>query len=249
MNFVKRAQSVALTSCCASSVGFERSTSVEVSMSIWRKPAGMASSIEALDRRDFLLGSVLHLLRVRLEVVALKEEGTLPLFADRRREHHGGVLGRTLLRVAHLAAGDLEDERADLELPGGAHGGPSGVVGHHPDVDRGDREAGHLAPAPRLVERENRGRQDAERFGRLTDGVPRGLARVGGSEDGRPDQGVDHVRPEARRVRHDEAAVETDGTRPGEGFAKLGRRRVEVHGGSHVRKCPGILMQRPMLRS
>ena len=47
MNFVKRAQRVALTSCCASSVGFERSTSVDVSMSIWKKPAGIASSMSA----------------------------------------------------------------------------------------------------------------------------------------------------------------------------------------------------------
>ena len=47
MYFVNCAQRLALTSCCASSVGFERSTSVDVSMSIWRKPAGIASSISA----------------------------------------------------------------------------------------------------------------------------------------------------------------------------------------------------------
>ena len=47
MYFVNRAHSVALTSCCASSVGFERSTSVDVSMSICRKPAGIASSMSA----------------------------------------------------------------------------------------------------------------------------------------------------------------------------------------------------------
>ena len=47
MNRVKRAESSALTRCCSSRVGCERSTSVEVSMSIWKKPAGIASSIRA----------------------------------------------------------------------------------------------------------------------------------------------------------------------------------------------------------
>ena len=71
---------------------------------------------ERLDRADLLLGVLLHLLRVRLEVVALEEKRALPPLPDRRREHDGRVLGRALLGVAHLAAGDLEDDGARVEL-------------------------------------------------------------------------------------------------------------------------------------
>jgi len=47
MNFVRRAEISEFCRCCSASVGCERSTSVEVSMSIWKNPAGMASSIRA----------------------------------------------------------------------------------------------------------------------------------------------------------------------------------------------------------
>ena len=89
-------------------------------MSIWKKPAGIGFLDQRLDGADLLLRLRRHLLRVRLEVVALQEERALPPFADRRGEHHGGVLAGPLLRVAHLAARDLEDDRARVELPRGA---------------------------------------------------------------------------------------------------------------------------------
>ncbi len=51
-------------------------------------------------------------------------------------------------------------------------------------------------------------------------------------EDRRPDEGVDHLGAEARRVRHDDAAVEADG--PGDGSAPPASRRATSRGSSSL---------------
>ena len=53
-------------------------------------------------------------------MVALQEDRTLPLLANRRAENDGCVLARPLLGVPNLAARDFEDERSDAEASGGA---------------------------------------------------------------------------------------------------------------------------------
>ena len=55
-------------------------------------------------------------LRVGLDVVALDEDRPGESFAQRRAEHDRRVLVRTLLGVADLGAGDLEDEGAGVQL-------------------------------------------------------------------------------------------------------------------------------------
>ena len=180
-------------------------------------------------------------------MIALKEERSLPLLADRRGEQDGGVLGGPLLGVAHLAARDLEDDGSDVELARRAHGGAGGVVGHDAHVDRRDGEARDLTFSARAVEREDRGRQDPQRLGGLADRVPRGVLRVALPEDGRPDERVDHLGAEAGGVRDDDAAVETGRAGEGQRLSQLERGRIEVHGNAPGTR--GILMQAAVLAS
>ncbi len=145
---------------------------------------------QRFDRGDLLVRIDLHFLRVGLEVVALQEDRTLPLLANRRAENDGCVLARPLLGVPNLAARDFEDERSDAEASGGAARRAGSVVREHPDVDRWDRETRELTPAARLIERKDRRRKDPEGSGRLADRGAGRFFRVAPAEDRRPDETV-----------------------------------------------------------
>ena len=92
------------------------------------------------------------LLRVDLEVIALNEYRTAEAFAKRGREHHGHILTGPLLGVSNLRAGDLEKERAGLELYRRPKDRARGVIRHAAHVDGRHREPAHLAATPRDVQ-------------------------------------------------------------------------------------------------
>ncbi len=101
------------------------------------------------------LGLLLRILAktagVELEVIALDKDRSAPVLPQGGRGDHGGVLRRTLLGVADLRAGNLENDRAGIITAGGTEHRPGRVVGQAPDVDGRDREPGAFAPAPGCV--------------------------------------------------------------------------------------------------
>ena len=156
---------------------------------------------QGLDGLPLAVGVRRVLLGVDLEVVALDEDRALVPFPDGGGEEHGGVLARLLVRVPHLAAGDLEDERADVVLLRRAEDRARRVVREHPDVDGGGREAAGLAAPDRHVEVVNRRGEDAVRRRGGPDGVTRFVAlRDIALEDGLPDEGVDSRAAKGGRV-------------------------------------------------
>src|SRR5262249_32930730 len=186
---------------------------------------------QGLDRGDLGLRVGLHLPGVRLVVVALEKDGTLPALADGRGQHDRGVLRRPLIRVADLAAGDLEDQGAGIEALGGPEGRAGRVVGEHADVDGRHREARSLALAAGLVERQDRRGQDGKRRRGFADVAPRSLAGFALSEHGRPGEAVHDVRAEPRGVCDGESAPAAAGRfRERNGLLELGGRGEEVHG-------------------
>ena len=99
-------------------------------------------------------------------------------FAQRGREHHRGVLVRALLRVADFGSGDLEDERAGIELLRGPDHGARRVVGHRAHVDGRHGEAAGVAAAHRHVQIVNRRGTDARRRRQRPDDPPRRAAQL-----------------------------------------------------------------------
>ncbi len=167
-------------------------------MSMFRKPAGIASSISASMARLSASGSAAILLRVHLEVVALDEDRASMSFLDRGGQHGGDVLARALVGVAHLAAGDLEDEGAHVARLRRTEDRACGVVREHAEVDRRRREPAGLPAPHRGVELLDGGGQDAESRGGLPDGEARLVALRGvGLEDGAPHESLDRAIPKA----------------------------------------------------
>ena len=110
-----------------------------------------------------------------LEVVALDEDGPAVSFPEGGREDGGDVLGRSLVRVDHLAPGDLEDKGAAVVRPGGPEHGPGGIVGQHPQVHCRNSEGFlDLAAAPGDIQLMDRGGTDAGGLGGLPDQPPGG---------------------------------------------------------------------------
>ena len=184
---------------------------------------------QGLDGRGLLVRIVVHLLRVRLEVVPLQEDGTLPLLADRSGENDGCVLAGPLVRVADLATRDLENQSSDPEVPRSSESGPGRVVGEHSHVDGGDRETPEFRPASRLVERKDRGGSDAERGRCFADCGARRLSRVAPPENGGPHEAVESLLAEPDRIDDHEPAVPTHGAGLFELFFHFRRGRKEVH--------------------
>ena len=184
--------------CWRASVGWDMSTSVEVSMSMFRKPAGIASSMSASMARLLGAGVRGELLRVHLEVVALDEDGTSMSFLDRGGQNDRDVLAGALVGVAHLAAGDLEDEGAHVARLRRAEDGARGVVREHAEVDGRRREPARLSAPHRHVELLDGGRKNAESRSGLPDGETRLVAPRGvGLEDGAPHESIDRAIPKA----------------------------------------------------
>ena len=127
------------------------------------RPAGGPDLLGHLLRVGCVLG------RIELVVVPLNEHRAAPATGNGRGENARGVLGRSLVRVGLLAAGELEDERADITGIGRLENRRGHVEGLGAYVDRGDREAMDLALRPGHVEVVNAGRSAAERLRRFPD--------------------------------------------------------------------------------
>jgi hypothetical protein len=139
-------------------------------------------------------------------MVTLQEHRAAETFSDRRRQDDGRVLGRALFGVEHLAARQLEHERANLVPHGRAEGGARQVVTHGAKIHgrRGKGVWQPVVPTPK-VEGINGGRADVQGLRRLPDQPPRhGLARCLG-KDGQVNQGVNTMRTQHRLVAHSHA--------------------------------------------
>ena len=168
---------------------------------------------QVLDFLDGALGVGLVLGGLDLEVVALDEERVEVAFLDGGGNDHRAVLGRRQLAVAHLAARDLEDERAGVGLLGGAQGGAGGVVGREADVHGRYGAILPLAAAAGDVELVDAGRPRTEHLADLPDhpaGV--GLDRLG-AEGGGASQQVDAIGLELGEIDDlDLVALDDDGS-------------------------------------
>ncbi len=103
-----------------------------------------------------------------LEMVALDEDRSLVAFGDRRRQDAGDVFRRALVGVAHLGAGDLEDESRRVDRDGGPEDCPGGVERQGPQVHRRDGEGVRdFALAARHIQVVDRSRHDAGFLGDL----------------------------------------------------------------------------------
>ncbi len=92
---------------------------------------------EVLDFLDGAFGVLGVGGRLDLEVIALDEDGTAVAFLDGGGDQRGAVFGGRLIRVAHFAAGDFEDEGGRVGLHGGAEGGACRVIRREADVHGG----------------------------------------------------------------------------------------------------------------
>ena len=124
-------------------------------------------------------------------MVTLDEERAGEPLTQRRRRHHGDVLGGPLISVGDLAAGDFTDDRARVEAFRGPEDGAARIVGENPDVHRRRGEGGDVAPAPRHVQLVNGCGPDACLLPRLPDQPARVRFLVFSPEDGLTHQRVD----------------------------------------------------------
>ena len=129
----------------------------------------------------------------------------------------GREVDRALERVGLLAAGDLEDDRADVGAGRGLEGGAGHVEGLGAQVDRRDGEARHLAAAAGRVQVLDAGALRAEGLARLPDDPLGGRGRrVIRRERRGPGEVADGGRAERRLVVDDEdVAVEMGGRTDG----------------------------------
>ena len=142
---------------------------------------------------------------VELEVVALEEDRRPPALSKGGGQDDGGVLGRPLVGVGHLALGDLEDHRPRVALEGRGERLARGEVRGGTHVDRRHGEGGgrHLAAPAGAVQLVDRGRSTAERLRRAPDHPARGVAeRDVLVEDGLEDEVVHERAAQGRLVEH-----------------------------------------------
>ena len=127
---------------------------------------------------------------VHLAVVALDEEREGVALAERGGDHHRHVLGRPLLGIGDLRAGDLQDDGAGLAGPRGAEDRPGRVVGEHAHVDGRHGEATTLAPSPGQVQIIDGGGTGPGHLAQLPEEPAGRLALISGAEHRLPDQPV-----------------------------------------------------------
>ncbi len=143
---------------------------------------------------DFAFASALVAGGRNLEVIALNENRAPITFLDGRGQDAGSVLHRPLIRVADLAAGDLEQHRAHVVLVGSAKDGARRVVVHGPNVHRRDGEGSrHIATADSHVQLVDRRRVDAQSLGDLPDQPAGGVTDKAVAEDSRLNQAIDFL--------------------------------------------------------
>ena len=124
-----------------------RGVDVDVAVADGDRLAGQPP--HALGRR-LRVGRVL--LGVELVVVALDEDRRRPAGRDGARQHAGDVLAGPLVGVLLLAAGELEDDRADIASRGGPERGRGHVEDLRAQVEGRHREAADLAATTGHVE-------------------------------------------------------------------------------------------------
>jgi hypothetical protein len=156
-----------------------------------------------------LIGLVLG--RLDLEVVALDEERVEVAFLDGCGDHHRAELGRRLLGVAHLAARDLEDQRAGVGAPRRAQGRARVIVGEA-DVHRRHGAVLPLALAPGDVELVDAGRSRAQRLADFPDHPAGEFAHGVAAEDRAARQRVDGAGLQLGHVDHLDAVALDDGS-------------------------------------
>src|SRR5450830_651437 len=178
MKRVKRAAFSKFCRCWRASVGWDMSTSVDVSMSMFRKPAGIASSMSASMARLSAPASVANFFAFIWKWSPwMKTEPRCPSL---------------------IAAGDLEDEGAHVARLRRAEDGARGIVREHAEVDGRRREPARLSAPHRHVELLDGGGQNAESRGGLPDAETRLVAPRGvGVEDGASHESVDRAVPKA----------------------------------------------------
>ena len=147
-------------------------------MSMFRNPAPTASRVRSLSPSSSRPGIGGPLRGVELEVVALEEDRRAPALAQRGGQDDGGVLGRALVGVGHLALGDLEDDGRRIALERGRERLSRGQVGRgaHVDGRHGEARGVHLAAAAGAVQLVDRGRSAAQRLRRAPDHPARRIA-------------------------------------------------------------------------
>ncbi len=144
-----------------------------------------------------LLGAIWRcvLLQVHLDVVALEEHRADVTLAQGGRKHHGRVLVRALLGVAHLGPRDLEDKGAGPGLVGRPERRARRVVGRHPDVHRRHGEPAGLSASHREIQVVDRRWPDALGRGkRPYDPAGRALDLRRRAKSRRVRKAVNHVR-------------------------------------------------------
>ena len=219
----------ALSVCCSSTVGRSRvddrrGVDVDVVVAGGDRLAGQVAHRLQLGLRVLLV-----LLGVDLVVVALDEDRSLVPLLDRGGEGVAGVLGRSLLGVAHLRAGQLEEDDLAVVGAGGAEDRPHHVVGEPADVDRRGGGVGVLAAPAGQVELVDRGREGAEAGRRGADQPAAGLLRRRLAEDRGDDQPVDQAGAETGRI-VDRHPVTRDRGDPVERAEQLPNVRERVRG-------------------
>ncbi len=174
---------------------------------------------------ELVLGIRCPLRGVELEVIALQEHRRPPPLAQRGGQDDGGVLGRALVGVGHLALGDLEDDRAGIPCHGRRERLPRGEVGRRTHVDRGDGELRHVevAAAPGAIQVVDRRGAAAERLGCAPDHPASGVTRCRiGVEHGLEDELIHQLAAQRGLIVDVEASV-GDGRDAIETGAQIGR--------------------------
>ena len=122
-----------------------------------------------------------------LEVIALDEKGSPEALPDGAGQHGRNVFGGTLVGVADLRAGDLEDDGAGVELARGPEDGPGRVVAQHAQVyGRDGKDLADFASSAGHVKVVDRGRPDAQGLSGFPDQPAGSGLSFGITEDGVP---------------------------------------------------------------
>ena len=215
----------ALTACCAATSGCDRSTSVLLSMSMFRKPALIASRVRSFRPAISASGSSRHLVALNWKWSPCRKTG--PCQSDRRAAARITAVysaGRwSVYAISDLAISNTTAPASRFD--GGGKGLSGGQVRRCADVDGRGSEIGgvELAAPARQVQLVDAGRWAAERLAGRPDhpaaGIPRCFIAV---EDGLEGQLVHQLATERGRIRHLQAIAVDAGRRAQAGEQQVG---------------------------
>ena len=180
---------------------------VDVDVAIARRDRLADELLQAVDHA-LRIGGVL--LRVGLIVIALNEDRTCMALLDRGRHHHRRELFTALVRIAHLAARELEDEGAHVAALCRGNDRAGKVIRHRPHIHGRHRQIGVLLASSRLVQRIDAGALYADFPTGFPDHPAGHLAHVAFTEDGRMHKTIDGLAAERRRVLDPQSTVEVE---------------------------------------